>query len=83
MGLEGAMPERCGRISAAFTGDIMDQLSWILWLVLGVALIVAEVFTLGFFLIFFGVGAIAAALAAMVGVGTVGQFLSFCWFRVA
>lgn len=55
----------------------MEQLSWILWLILGVGLIVAEIFSLGFFLIFFGVGAIAAALAAMLGVGVVGQFLVF------
>lgn len=55
----------------------MEQLSWILWLVLGVCLIVAEIFTLGFFLIFFGVGAIAAAFAAMLGVDVVGQFLVF------
>lgn len=55
----------------------MEQLSWILWLVLGVGLIVAEIFTLGFFLIFFGVGAIVAALAAMLGVGVIGQFLIF------
>jgi membrane protein implicated in regulation of membrane protease activity len=55
----------------------MEPLYWILWLVLGVLLIVAEIFTLGFFLIFFGVGAIAASLAAMLGVGIVGQFLIF------
>jgi Membrane protein implicated in regulation of membrane protease activity len=55
----------------------MEQLAWIVWLILGVVLIVAEIFTLGFFLIFFGVGAIAAALAAMLGVGVVGQFVIF------
>jgi len=33
----------------------MDQLSSILWLVLGVAFIIAEIFTLGFVLFWFGI----------------------------
>ena len=41
----------------------MDQLIWIGWLILGVGLIIAEIFTLGFFLLWFGIGALAAALA--------------------
>ena len=55
----------------------MDQLTWILWLVLGVVLIVAEIFTLGFFLLWFGVGAIAAALVGVLGGGLFLQFLVF------
>ena len=55
----------------------MDQLAWIIWLVLGVGLIIAEVFTLGFFLLWFGVGAIAAALAGMLGAPLAVQFLVF------
>jgi len=55
----------------------MDQIAWILWLILGVALIIAEVFTLGFVLFWFGIGALAAALAGFLGVGWVGQFLVF------
>jgi membrane protein implicated in regulation of membrane protease activity len=55
----------------------MDQLVWILWLVLGVCLIVAEVFTLGFVLLWFGLGAIAAALVAMMGFGIIWQFMAF------
>lgn len=55
----------------------MEQYFWIGWIVLGVALIVAEIFTLGFVLFWFGLGAIVAALAAMVGVGPVGQFAIF------
>jgi membrane protein implicated in regulation of membrane protease activity len=45
----------------------MDKL-WILWVLLGAILIVAEVFTTGFVLLWFGVGALAAALAGLVGV---------------
>ena len=55
----------------------MDQFVLIMWLVLGVALIIAEVFTLGFVLLWFGVGAIAAAIAGLLGLGFVGQFLVF------
>lgn len=61
----------------------MDQLAWIMWLVLGVVLIIAEVFTLGFVLLWFGVGAIAAALVGMLGVGFVGQFAVFAVVSIA
>ncbi|MFT3742675.1 MAG: NfeD family protein [Pyrinomonadaceae bacterium] len=55
----------------------MEQVGWILWLILGVGLIVAEVFTLGFFLLWFGIGAIAAALVGVLGGGLLLQFLVF------
>ena len=41
----------------------MDNIFWILWVILGAILIVAEVFTSGFVLLWFGIGALAAALA--------------------
>ena len=56
----------------------MQNLLWILWAVLGLALIIAEIFTPGFVLLWFGVGALAAALAAIVGLGLPVQFLVFC-----
>lgn len=55
----------------------MDQIIWILWLILGVALIVAEIFTLGFVLLWFGIGAIAAAFVGIAGGGFLLQFLVF------
>lgn len=61
----------------------MDQYWWILWAVLGVFLIVAETFTLGFVLLWFGIGAFAAALAGLLGVGVVGQFFIFALVSVA
>ncbi len=61
----------------------MEQAAWILWLVLGVALIIAEVFTLGFVLLWFGIGAIAAALVGLVGGGFLLQFLVFAIVSVA
>jgi len=51
---------------------------WILWTVLGAILIVAEVFTTGFVLLWFGIGAIAAAFAGLVGIHSLAlQFLIF------
>ena len=56
----------------------MNDLFWILWCVLGAILIVAEIFTSGFVLLWFGIGALAAALAGMVGIDSlVLQFLIF------
>ena len=55
----------------------MEQYTWIFWILLGVILIVAETFTLCFVLLWFGVGALLAAGAGMLGVGIFGQFLIF------
>lgn len=49
----------------------------ILWTILGIILIVAEVFTISFFLLWFGVGAFAAAIVAWFGFGVGLQFLAF------
>ncbi|HEX8424489.1 MAG TPA: NfeD family protein [Pyrinomonadaceae bacterium] len=61
----------------------MSEFAWILWVILGVILIIAEIFTPGFVLLWFGVGAIAAALAALVGVGYPFQFLIFFIVSIA
>ena len=61
----------------------MSDFVWILWVVLGVILIVAEIFTSGFVLLWFGAGAIAAALAALVGAGYPLQFLIFFIVSIA
>ncbi|MGI8812668.1 MAG: NfeD family protein [Pyrinomonadaceae bacterium] len=55
----------------------MDNLVWILWAALGVIFVIAEVFTLGFVLLWFGIGAFAAALAGLAGAGFAVQFLVF------
>ena len=56
----------------------MDSLYWILWCILGAILIVAEVFTSGFVLLWFGIGALAAGFAAIIGIDNLGiQFLIF------
>ena len=56
----------------------MNNLFWILWCVLGAILIVAEIFTSGFVLLWFGIGALAAAFAGMIGIDNLLiQFLIF------
>ncbi|MFN2516962.1 MAG: NfeD family protein [Pyrinomonadaceae bacterium] len=62
----------------------MDNILWILWIVLGVVLIVAEVFTTGFVLLWFGIGALAAGFAALVGINSLAvQFAIFALVSVA
>lgn len=61
----------------------MEQLAWILWVVLGVGLIIAEMFTLGFVLFWFGIGALAAALVGFLGFGFGWQFLAFALVSIA
>ena len=62
----------------------MESYLWIFWVIFGAILIVAEVFTTGFVLLWFGIGALAAALAALVGVNNIGlQFLIFAGVSVA
>jgi membrane protein implicated in regulation of membrane protease activity len=55
----------------------MEQFSWIGWTIFGVILIIAEIFTLGFVLFWFGIGALAAALAGFLGFGFIVQFSIF------
>jgi membrane protein implicated in regulation of membrane protease activity len=56
----------------------MENILWILWFVLGAVLIVAEILTTGFVLLWFGIGALAAAFVAFIGVDSLAlQFLVF------
>jgi membrane protein implicated in regulation of membrane protease activity len=55
----------------------MEQFAWIFWLVIGIGLLVAEIFTLSFFLFWFGIGALAAAFVGVLGFGFVWQFAAF------
>lgn len=61
-----------------------DNLAWILWTVLGVILIIAEIFTPGFVLLWFGIGALAAGFAGLVGISSLPlQFLIFAVVSIA
>src|SRR6266536_562295 len=56
----------------------MENYLWIFWTILAAILIVAEIFTTGFVLLWFGIGALVAAFAGLVGIQSVTlQFLIF------
>ena len=52
--------------------------AWIVWLIIAAIFIGAEVLTPGFFLLWFGVGALVAALMAILGIGSLAaQVIAF------
>src|SRR6266511_2554210 len=62
----------------------MENYLWIFWTILGAVLVVAEIFTTGFVLLWFGVGALAAGLAGLLGVNSItAQFLIFAIVSIA
>ena len=57
---------------------------WYIWLILGVLFIIAEIFTTGFVLLWFGIGALVAALLALTGlVGLPLQIVVFLLVSIA
>ena len=62
----------------------MSEWFWIFWCVLGAILIVAEIFTSGFVLLWFGIGALLAAFASFIGIDSLAiQFLIFAGVSIA
>ncbi len=62
----------------------MENYLWIFWAILGAILVVAEVFTTGFVLLWFGIGALTAGLAGLLGVHSIIlQFLIFAVVSIA
>lgn len=57
-------------------GNAVDLFRWA-WICIGLLFLLAEVFTAGFVLACFGVGAFAAAIPAFFGLGLVTQLLTF------
>jgi membrane protein implicated in regulation of membrane protease activity len=56
----------------------MENYYWILWCILGAVLIVAEIFTSGFVMLWFGIGALAAAFVGLIGIDSLAiQFAVF------
>ena len=50
---------------------------WWIWMILAVVLIVAEIFTAGFFLLWFGIGAFIGGLLALINLGPAWQVGAF------
>jgi membrane protein implicated in regulation of membrane protease activity len=62
----------------------MENYLWIFWAILGAALIVAEIFTTGFVLLWFGIGALVAGLAGFLGLHSIiAQFAIFAVVSIA
>lgn len=52
-------------------------MTWYYWVIIGLVLIIAEMFTSGFVLAVFGLAGIAAGMLALMGLGTTVQLLGF------
>jgi len=50
---------------------------WLMWLILAAVLLIGEVFSAGFFLFWFSIGAAAAGLAALFGANEIVQLIIF------
>ena len=62
----------------------MSEWLWVLWFILGAILIVAEIFTTGFVLLWFGIGALVAAVAGFIGIDSLFiQFLIFAGISIS
>jgi membrane protein implicated in regulation of membrane protease activity len=62
----------------------MENYIWIFWVIFGAMLITAEIFTTGFVLLWFGIGALAAALVGLLGIHSLPvQFLVFAIVSIA
>lgn len=62
----------------------MSEWLWIFWVILGAILIVAEIFTSGFVLLWFGIGALVAAFLGLIGVDSLAlQFLIFAVISIS
>jgi membrane protein implicated in regulation of membrane protease activity len=58
----------------------MDQIEvnlWWIWMIIAALFLLGEIFTAGFFLLWFGIGAVAAGLVALFGFGMVWQLIIF------
>ena len=50
---------------------------WLVWFILAAIFIVGEIFTAGFFILWFGIGSAAAGVCALLGLGGAWQWLAF------
>ncbi|MDR0310670.1 MAG: NfeD family protein [Acidobacteriota bacterium] len=55
----------------------MNMEVWVLWLILAAILMIGEVFSAGFFLFWFSIGAAAAGLTALMGANEIVQLVVF------
>lgn len=69
------------------------EMQWWVWLALGLALVVSEIFTATFFILWFGIGAVLVSLlywawpelsitAQLLGWAVLSSLMAFLWFKV-
>jgi membrane protein implicated in regulation of membrane protease activity len=58
-------------------GKIMDIQGWMIWFIIAAIFIIAEIFTAGFFIFWFGIGAAAAGVLGILHVSVGWQWLAF------
>jgi len=61
----------------------MTVTPWLVWFILALVFLVGEIFTAGFFIFWFGVGAAAAGVLALCGVAGVWQWTAFIVVSIA
>ena len=55
----------------------MDDKVWLIWMIIAAVFVIGEIFTAGFFLLWFGIGAAAAGILAMLDFGAGWQWGTF------
>jgi membrane protein implicated in regulation of membrane protease activity len=55
----------------------MDANYWWIWMIVAAVFVIGEIFTAGFFLLWFAVGSAVAGLLAYLGIGMAGQLAAF------
>ena len=55
----------------------MGDKVWWIWMIIAAIFVIGELFHMGFFLLWFGIGAAVASLLALLGLGAVWQWISF------
>lgn len=55
----------------------MDIQTWWVWMIIAAIFVIAEIFTAGFFILWFGIGAATAGVLAMIGLGYGWQWSGF------
>ena len=55
----------------------MADYAWLLWMALAALFIIGEIFTAGFFILWFGIAALVAGVLALLGIGAGWQWGSF------
>ena len=58
-------------------GQVMAKELWWVWMALAAAFTIAEIFTAGFFLLWFGIGAAVAGILTLLGLNAGWQLVSF------